>query len=748
MKYTKWFVILMFAVLAFLSFASLTQAWQDNQGTDGQAPKRPKFRLAPAKAKNVQADRWSVSLDPDLSPEQFERELQRLLKIHDARIVPADPTLDMGPDALAKYPNLSFAVLQMPEVRAREMAKDPTVVEVFQVHDLEINLPEPTPSQSEQLRPEASPKSKSRLPGTSSPKGTSPQKREKPFQPEIGTETGAAAIFGRITDRYNLDRIDSFTRFFNGIYGYTNAGDGVDIYFFDTGVNVAHPDLNGRATMLRSAWLAEDFLPNPPDHGTAVMSAAIGEVSGTADNVLGFMIRVVRVNGIIRTNVTAERFANDIDFVRQRITIRRPRRAVVNFSMHVVDSGVTEAMRQALTRLINTDAPIFAAISQVTTASPFSGGRSTIWPQNNLNVTAVGMTDSDDDKVNYVYTATGELVNQFAPVDIFAPAGGAFTYFRGPLLEPGIKVADANTNGYRYEIGSSFACPQVAGVAAMYLSIPQTYAPQWRLVREWLYDHSTKNFIPSGPDDYLESGDKNQIVNSAAAINVNRNSGSYQEGTAPMSLATGFGDYSFLGVPHKIEITDGRDVLSTQQPPYYADTGQFNFLVPLLPPNSTYNVKVYNSGGFLLSSGPLNVNTIAPGIFTYFSSGSGTVTGQLFFNDKVTGAPAGSEQIVPGGNVWNPATRIARLVFYGTGWRGQTGSSYVELHNGSNVYLSSVHFPIEFIGPSAFAGQDQFNTGPLPDGVGNNKGTWTIKFFVSGPGGQLLQANNVTFIIR
>src|SRR5262245_39779003 len=125
------------AVLSFALFVHIVNAQQDKQ-----QPEQRKFKLARPGAKNVHADEWMVTLDPKLTPDEFERELERILVQYDAKLMPRDPVTN----DLFKDPISCWAGIQVPEARARQIAEDEAIVEVFQVFEMESFPREPPPN--------------------------------------------------------------------------------------------------------------------------------------------------------------------------------------------------------------------------------------------------------------------------------------------------------------------------------------------------------------------------------------------------------------------------------------------------------------------------------------------------------------------------------------------------------------------------------------------------------------------------
>src|SRR5262249_3930912 len=102
-----------------------------------------KFRPAPPGAKGVRADEWIVSFDKKFSPEEFERELGRVLKQYGAKLRPVEVvraqtrTFVQDIEIPSKNIDSRSAILKVSKAGARRIARDRVVIEVYQAHALE-----------------------------------------------------------------------------------------------------------------------------------------------------------------------------------------------------------------------------------------------------------------------------------------------------------------------------------------------------------------------------------------------------------------------------------------------------------------------------------------------------------------------------------------------------------------------------------------------------------------------------------
>lgn len=720
MKYMNRLAVGALLVLTLISFALVIQNASAQQET-----KKPKFKPAPSGARGIRADLYEVLFDQKLSVEDFEEQLQRVIIQYGAELVDPD---DIGPDTKTKISDLRYAVLRVPEVRAKQIAEDNAVVSVSQQYEIPT-IVEPSNRQLPTSGEAPIPGKLNNPSNKTIPKkdGLKLQKdRSKTRKYDLRTESSSF----RLTNFYHLDRIDSDIIDYDNIYDNTNdSSANVDIYFFDTGLQTNHPEFGLRATVFRNNWLQEQYFTNPPDHGTKVVSAAAGLTTGVANLANIFMIRTHRERaGFPNEFMTPATWITYINDVRSNILTRRPRRAIVNFGLILFSGDATAGMRTALANLINdTQTPVFAAIGQSSNLADTTT-RANLWPPDQANVITVGMSDSDDLSVDYTFTHNliNYSVQQFGGVDIFAPAGPRFFGTGGfPNADQyGIEVAQAGSTGTIRDLGSSYASPQAAGVAAMYLAINNSYTPTRKIVQDWLFDFATKNRL-----DNLDvaHGDQDRLIYSLAPIVAARNAASFAEGCAPDSLAAGFSDFG--GNSTMIDFyNDAGPVAGYSILP--AGTTQVNFYVPNIS-SGTYAVKMSDSG-VLLSSGPIRLNPIAPGLFSQDSDGNGLASGQLLLVNKSNPTDQQFIQLSSSGNIWNPTTHDAFLIIYGTGIRGHSGLGSVSLQvkRGSTIHV----VPVLYAGAQGSPGLDQVNAGPLPAALLGlaNPSTHELKLFLNG----------------
>ena len=202
-------------------------------------------------------------------------------------------------------------------------------------------------------------------------------------------------------------------------YRNERTGSGVDCYVVDTGVDINHPEFEGRASTLWS-FDGQNFAASP--HGTAVASCVGGKECGTAKEVNILNVRVdMWVSSIIK----------GLDQVtRHHLTKESNRPSVVNISLAAASSILGDIVGKMTDRGM-----------VVVAAAGNSSGSVPTWPANHPSVIEVGA-------LNFEGTAPAEFSN----------LGARFWSI-------GVDVHVAIPGGkYNYMSGTSFASPHTAGL--------------------------------------------------------------------------------------------------------------------------------------------------------------------------------------------------------------------------------------------------------------------------------------------
>jgi subtilisin family serine protease len=226
---------------------------------------------------------------------------------------------------------------------------------------------------------------------------------------------------------WGIDRIDERRLPLDLRYRYGFDGTGVHAYVIDTGIDVTHPDFEGRATADFNAFGGPNVDCN--GHGTHVAGTIGSETYGVAKNVRLHAVRWLNCAGA--GNLSGAVAA--VDWV----TANAQRPAVANTSWNF---GWSDTLAAALTAMMNSG--VFLATSGGNT-----GANSCDRLPRGLTATlAVGATTITDTRAGF--SSTGPCVDLYAP---------------------GVSILSTQPNNTTALFsGTSMATPHAAGVAVLY----------------------------------------------------------------------------------------------------------------------------------------------------------------------------------------------------------------------------------------------------------------------------------------
>nr|CAG8500603.1 9640_t:CDS:1 [Entrophospora candida]CAG8619922.1 13897_t:CDS:1 [Entrophospora candida] len=265
------------------------------------------------------------------------------------------------------------------------------------------------------------------------------------------------------TSFYDLDRIDQRNNILDGKFHYpTPAGEDVNVYVVDTGINIASPEFGNRARH-GGSFCAGCGNTDDHGHGTAVASVIGGIHFGVAKKVNLIAVKVFDGSGAgSSANIIA-----GLSFILADHLANNNKRTVVNMSL---GGGHLEAVDSAVKALTDEGIHVIVAAGNdgddACNISPASAPSA---------ITACATQKSSDTIADF---------SNFGPcVDICAPGVDI------PVLKFGLIPDQAS--------GTSFSSPLVAGVVALKISAFGNLSPERMAQR--LFFASTKNIIQGLP---------------------------------------------------------------------------------------------------------------------------------------------------------------------------------------------------------------------------------------------------------
>jgi subtilisin family serine protease len=267
-----------------------------------------------------------------------------------------------------------------------------------------------------------------------------------------------ARLFTTQTNPYSwgLDRVDDLDLPLDQSYTYTATGAGIHAYVLDTGINLSHQDVAGRAHYMPNG-AGGNFVPDGRadaadchGHGSHVAGTVGGTYSGIAKQVTLWAGRVV--------NCTGGGYASYAIAGMDWIAANGLKPGVVNMSLGY---GDVESVRLAAAKLVSAGFVVVAAAGN----GDFAGTPQDAClqsPAGAPTVITVGATTSADQESSFS--------NYGTCVDILAP--GSAIYSSDYLV----------TNQVVSRSGTSMAAPHISGMAAQYLQLypASTPAAVWR----------------------------------------------------------------------------------------------------------------------------------------------------------------------------------------------------------------------------------------------------------------------------
>lgn len=261
-----------------------------------------------------------------------------------------------------------------------------------------------------------------------------------------------------------------------GLYCYDrSAGFGTFIYILDSGADIEHADLRGRAYFGYDAT-SDDvaFIKQErqiQEHGTHVASIAAGKSFGVAKKATIIDVKVMREPSEESYNPSLWTVSNGIEWAIQDILAKnRLGKAVLNLSFSRKDGGI--GTRTCMLWVESVMKALDVGIHVVIAAGNQDISAEMRCPGNTPRAITVGATDMQDRR----WVRKGKGIPGHKG---YQPPGGSNWGRLVDIFAPGHRVlgAYAHTDGFVPMTGTSMATPHVSGVIAYLLALEGPLKP-------------------------------------------------------------------------------------------------------------------------------------------------------------------------------------------------------------------------------------------------------------------------------
>ncbi|SMN22955.1 similar to Saccharomyces cerevisiae YEL060C PRB1 Vacuolar proteinase B (yscB), a serine protease of the subtilisin family [Maudiozyma saulgeensis] len=290
------------------------------------------------------------------------------------------------------------------------------------------------------------------------------------YASDFNTENDAPWGLARISHRESLNLAN-----FNKYLYDDQAGNGVDAYVIDTGININHNEFEGRATWGKTIPLNDEDIDGN-GHGTHCAGTIASKKYGVAKRANLFAIKVLRSNG----SGSMSDVLKGVEYAAKMHMDRKSKDK--NFKGSTANMSLGGGKSPSLDLAVN--AAVKAGLHFAVAAGNENQDACNTSPAAAENAITVGASTLSDDRAYFS--------NWGKCVDIFAPGLNILSTYIGDSNDVTATLS-----------GTSMASPHVAGLLTYFLSLQpeksssfysqQTITPEQ--LKQKLIDYSTKNVL-------------------------------------------------------------------------------------------------------------------------------------------------------------------------------------------------------------------------------------------------------------